>query len=223
MNVMLNWSVLLRRLANLWWTLMVAPTVPPLKSETWVSYLTKLSPHIKYISNSAFFDLRNISQLWPWLTCSVAETLIHAFVTRLDCNGILFGAPNRSLDRLAYVQNSVARVLTCAHYPHSAPYSLAPYQILYYLQTTTTHLQVSPWPQQTSQTYYTPTPLPAKSAPRTLEALPLFKLDCSQWITEPPVLQPPHNPQLWLHLHLQNSKPTYSGFPLTRLAYKPLT
>lgn len=70
--------------------------------------------HIKSVTKSAFFHLKNISRLRPSLSDSVAETLIHAFVSsRLDyCNGVLFGLPKKDLDRLQYVQNSAARVLT---------------------------------------------------------------------------------------------------------------
>ena len=70
--------------------------------------------HIKSVTRSAFYHLKNISRLRPSLSDSVAETLIHAFVTsRLDyCNGVLFGVPSKYLDRLQYVQNSAARVLT---------------------------------------------------------------------------------------------------------------
>ena len=70
--------------------------------------------HIKSVTKSAFFHLKNISRLCPSLSDSVAETLIHAFISsRLDyCNGVLFGLPNKSIDRLQYVQNSAARVLT---------------------------------------------------------------------------------------------------------------
>ena len=70
--------------------------------------------HIKSITKSAFFHLKNISRLRPSLSDSVAETLIHSFIsTRLDyCNGLLFGLPNTTLDRLQYIQNSAARVLT---------------------------------------------------------------------------------------------------------------
>ena len=70
--------------------------------------------HIKSITKSAFFHLKNISRLRPSLSDSVAEMLVHAFVTsRLDyCNGVLFGTPKKYLDRLQYVQNSAARVLT---------------------------------------------------------------------------------------------------------------
>ncbi len=70
--------------------------------------------HIKSVTKSAFFHIRNISRLHPSLSDSVAETLIHSFVTsRLDyCNAILYGVPNKTLDRLQHVQKSAATVLT---------------------------------------------------------------------------------------------------------------
>ena len=62
--------------------------------------------HVKSVTKSAFFHLRNIARLRPSLSESVAETLVHAFVTtRLDyCNGVLFGVPKKNLDRLQYVK-----------------------------------------------------------------------------------------------------------------------
>ena len=70
--------------------------------------------HIKSITKSALYHLKNISRLRPSLSEPVAETLIHAFIiSRLDyCHGVLSGLPSRTLDRLQYVQNSAARVLT---------------------------------------------------------------------------------------------------------------
>ena len=70
--------------------------------------------HIKSVTKSAFFQLRNISRLRPSLSDTSAETLIHAFVTsRLDyCNGVLYGVSSKTLARLQYVQNSAARILT---------------------------------------------------------------------------------------------------------------
>ncbi|XP_053364370.1 deoxynucleoside triphosphate triphosphohydrolase SAMHD1-like [Clarias gariepinus] len=70
--------------------------------------------HVKRITKSAFYHLRNISRLRPSLSVSVKETLIHSFISsRLDyCNAILSGLPNKALDRLQYIQNAAARVLT---------------------------------------------------------------------------------------------------------------
>lgn len=55
-----------------------------------------------------------MSRLQPSLSNTVTETLIHGFISnRLDyCDGVLFGIPSKTLDRLQYVQNSAARVLT---------------------------------------------------------------------------------------------------------------
>ena len=70
--------------------------------------------HIKQISKTAFFHLRNIAQIRPILSQSDAEKLVHAFVTsRLDyCNSLLSGCPSKSLKMLQLVQNAAARVLT---------------------------------------------------------------------------------------------------------------
>ncbi|KAG1928623.1 hypothetical protein F2P79_023546, partial [Pimephales promelas] len=70
--------------------------------------------HIKNVTKIAFYHLKNISRLRQCLTNSVAEALIHSFITsRLDyCNGILLGLPSKATDRLQYVQNSAARMLT---------------------------------------------------------------------------------------------------------------
>ena len=68
--------------------------------------------HIKSIIKSALYHLKNISSLRPSLSEPVAEPLIHAFTTfHLDyCNGILFGLPSKTLDRLQYVQNSALKL-----------------------------------------------------------------------------------------------------------------
>ncbi|KAL3066517.1 hypothetical protein OYC64_016470 [Pagothenia borchgrevinki] len=58
--------------------------------------------------------VKNIARLRPSLSDSVAQTLIHAFITsRLDyCNGVLSGVHSKTLARLQYVQNSAVRLLT---------------------------------------------------------------------------------------------------------------
>ena len=71
-------------------------------------------PHVNNITKIAFFHLRNIARLRPSLTFSAAETLIHTFISsRLDyCNSILYGITSKTLNKLQYVQNSAARLLT---------------------------------------------------------------------------------------------------------------
>lgn len=70
--------------------------------------------HIKLISRTAFFHLRNIAKIRHILSLKDAEKLVHAFVTsRLDyCNSLLSGCTNQSLKTLQLVQNAAARVLT---------------------------------------------------------------------------------------------------------------
>ena len=72
------------------------------------------SYHIKQISRTAFFHLRNIAKIRHILPQEDAEKLVHAFVTsRLDyCNSLLSGCPNKTLKTLQLVQNAAARVLT---------------------------------------------------------------------------------------------------------------
>lgn len=76
-------------------------------------YLT-LDAHIKSISKSAFFHLRNIARIRPFHSLPDAERLVHAFVTStVDyCNALYIGLPAKSIKHLQYIQNSAARVLT---------------------------------------------------------------------------------------------------------------
>ena len=70
--------------------------------------------HIKQMSRTAFFHLRNIAKIRHILSLKDAEKIIHAFVTsRLDyCNSLLSGCSKKSLKPLQLVQNAAARVLT---------------------------------------------------------------------------------------------------------------
>ena len=70
--------------------------------------------HIKHLSKTSFFHLRNIARLRPTLTLPDADQLIHAFVSsRLDyCNALLIRIPSKSIQKLQYIQNSAARILT---------------------------------------------------------------------------------------------------------------
>lgn len=70
--------------------------------------------HFKNVTKVAFYHLRNIAHIRPFLSMPYAERLIHAFITsRLDyCNSLFAGLPASFIKRLQYVQNSAARVLT---------------------------------------------------------------------------------------------------------------
>ncbi len=70
--------------------------------------------HIKHISKISFYHLKNIAWLIYFLTFADAERLIHAFIkSKLDnCNALFSGLPAKSLNRLQYIQNSAAHVLT---------------------------------------------------------------------------------------------------------------
>uniref|UniRef100_A0A3B3CU78 Reverse transcriptase domain-containing protein n=1 Tax=Oryzias melastigma TaxID=30732 RepID=A0A3B3CU78_ORYME len=70
--------------------------------------------HILNVTKTAFFHLKNIAKVLPFLTRSSAEILIHAFISsRLDyCNALLTGLPKQSVNKLQLIQNSAARLLT---------------------------------------------------------------------------------------------------------------
>ncbi|XP_061765110.1 uncharacterized protein LOC133558054 [Nerophis ophidion] len=70
--------------------------------------------HVNHITRTAFFHLKNTARLRPSLSFSAPETLIHAFITSgLDyCNSILYGSSCKILNKLQYIQNSAARLLT---------------------------------------------------------------------------------------------------------------
>ena len=70
--------------------------------------------HIKQVTKTAFYHLRNIARIRDFLSLDDAKTLIHAFVfSRLDyCNTLFSGLPKKTTDRLQLVQNAAARVLT---------------------------------------------------------------------------------------------------------------
>ena len=70
--------------------------------------------HVKAVCHNCFYQLRTISKLRPILSLPDLEKLVHAFITsRVDyCNSLLAGLPAKTTQRLQYVQNSAARILT---------------------------------------------------------------------------------------------------------------
>ena len=70
--------------------------------------------HINKVTKTAFFHLRNIAKVRPFINQNDAEKLIHVFISiRLDyCNVLFTGLPKKTTERLQLIQNSAARLLT---------------------------------------------------------------------------------------------------------------
>ena len=70
--------------------------------------------HIKSLTRTCFFHLRNIAKLKSIVSQPELEMIIHAFISsRLDyCNSIFTCLSKASLNRLQMVQNAAARLLT---------------------------------------------------------------------------------------------------------------
>uniref|UniRef100_A0A8C5LKD6 Reverse transcriptase domain-containing protein n=1 Tax=Leptobrachium leishanense TaxID=445787 RepID=A0A8C5LKD6_9ANUR len=90
-------------------------------------------PHIKSLSSSCRYQLRNISRIWPFLTAVTTKQLIHALViSRLDyCNNLLSGLPLSRLSPLQSILNASARLihLTAAlslPLPSASPFTGSP-------------------------------------------------------------------------------------------------
>ena len=69
--------------------------------------------HISYICKSAYFQLRKISSIRPFLTQPATVQLISSLVlSRLDyCNALLAGLPADAIARLQRIQNNAARLV----------------------------------------------------------------------------------------------------------------
>uniref|UniRef100_A0A3B1J4V1 Reverse transcriptase domain-containing protein n=1 Tax=Astyanax mexicanus TaxID=7994 RepID=A0A3B1J4V1_ASTMX len=70
--------------------------------------------HIKSITNTAFYHLKNIARVRCLVSQQDLEKLMHAFISsRVDyCNGLLTGLPKKCIKQLQHIQNAAARILT---------------------------------------------------------------------------------------------------------------
>jgi hypothetical protein len=73
-----------------------------------------MARHINNICKSSFYHLRNIAKIRKFISFQTTETLVHSFVSsKLDnCNSLLLGLPNKLLEKLQFVQNAAAKVIT---------------------------------------------------------------------------------------------------------------
>ncbi|KAF7242656.1 Inactive N-acetylated-alpha-linked acidic dipeptidase-like protein 2 [Varanus komodoensis] len=83
-----------------------------------------LEAQVTAVARSAFFQLRVIHQLRPYLEYNCLVTVTQALVTsRLDfCDALYMGLPLKTVRILQLVQNRAARLLTgTGHYVHMTP------------------------------------------------------------------------------------------------------
>ena len=73
-----------------------------------------MSTHVTRIFSEAYYHLRDIGRIRPFLTVDTTERVVHAFVTsRLDMdNALFYGITQGQLQRLQRIQNSAARLVT---------------------------------------------------------------------------------------------------------------
>ena len=73
-----------------------------------------LDTHVSSVTRTCFFHLRNIAKLRSIVTYPELEMIIHAFVSsRLDyCNSLFTCLSKTTMDRLQFIQNAAARLLT---------------------------------------------------------------------------------------------------------------
>ena len=83
-----------------------------------------MDSQVNQVSKGAWFHLRNIGKIRPFLNNATTEKLVHSFISsKLDSNnGLLYGIPKEKTDRLQRVQNAAARLVTrTAKYEHITP------------------------------------------------------------------------------------------------------
>ncbi len=80
--------------------------------------------HVNMLCKSGYYHLRNIARIRKCLSYDALQTIIHSLISsRLDyCNSLLAGVPKCLLQKVQYVQNSAARLLSGTRkYDHITP------------------------------------------------------------------------------------------------------
>ena len=92
----------------------IAPSCEVRDLGTWFDSKMSMLSHIKKTCSSAFYYLYNMRRIRKYLSRSVTESLVHAFITsRIDyCNSLLYGLPNSHIMKLQRIQNAAARLVT---------------------------------------------------------------------------------------------------------------
>ena len=72
-----------------------------------------MNAHVSNIARTCYFELRRLSSIRRFMTCTATATLVSAFVlSRIDyCNSLLFGSIRDVTSHLQLIQNYAARVI----------------------------------------------------------------------------------------------------------------
>ncbi len=75
-----------------------------------------MTSHVNSVCRSASYAIHRIGKLRRYLDAGNTEKLVHAFISsRLDnCNSILYGLPDKELNKLQRIQNAAARLVSLA-------------------------------------------------------------------------------------------------------------
>jgi hypothetical protein len=73
-----------------------------------------MTSHVNSVCRSASYAIYRIGKLRRYLDAANTEKLVHAFISsRLDnCNSILYGLPDKELNKLQRIQNAAARLVS---------------------------------------------------------------------------------------------------------------
>ena len=73
-----------------------------------------LNDHVTSVCRAAYYHLKNILSLKPFLSEDALTTVVHAFVTPLIdyCNSLLYGIVDYNINRLQRIQNGAVRMVT---------------------------------------------------------------------------------------------------------------